>query len=45
LEHFEIPLQRETFYGAHSRLQAAPGRPVRLRQYESDLITRLQQAR
>jgi hypothetical protein len=45
LEHLEIALQREALYGAHGGLQAAPGGPVRLRQYESDLMTCLQQAR
>jgi hypothetical protein len=45
LEHLKIPLQREVLYGAHGRLQATPGGPVRLRQYESDLVTSLQQAR
>jgi hypothetical protein len=45
LKHLEIPPQREALYRAHGRLQAAPGGPVRLRQYESDIMACLQQAR
>jgi len=45
LEHLEIAPQREALYRAHGRLQAAPGGPVRLRQYESDIMACLQQAR
>ena len=44
LEHLETALQRETLDGVDRRLQAAPGGPVRLRQDESDLMTRLQKA-
>jgi len=45
LEHLEIASQREALHRAHGRLQPAPGGPVRLRQYESDIMACLQQAR
>jgi hypothetical protein len=38
LEHFNAALGGKTFHGAGTRTQPSPGRPVRLRQREDDLV-------